>query len=116
MTTRRWTVAERHEFGRRMQESREALGLSKAEVAAGVQRSPTSIGTFEKGYAQPSEALCWRICRFLDIEVPVSAGFEPPAPWMSGAPSVAAIVCCEDEALGLEGEHSFDCPRARRTG
>lgn len=99
-----------------MQEAREALGLTKAELAAGVQRSPTAIGTFEKGYAQPAESLCWRICRFLDIEVPVSPGFAPPQPWVQGMPSVAAVVCCEGEALGIEGEHSFDCPRPRRTG
>lgn len=109
----RWTPEQRRTFGHRMQRAREALGLTLEDLAERQRASVNSLKRAERGWTQPQRTLTRGLCGLLEIEPP-----EPLPPESSdvlrradGLPSVSSVVCCEDEALGIEGEHSFDCPK-----
>lgn len=113
----KWTVAEREfyaAFGEQVRTARVQRGLSQSDLAAVLDYHRTSIGGIENGRQAPSAFQFITIMDVLDIEhPPMVPGKRITRPTSARLAEESAVACCEDEATGIEGEHSPDCPRPR---
>ncbi|MCM8746826.1 helix-turn-helix domain-containing protein [Thermomicrobium sp. CFH 73360] len=64
-------------FGKRLRRFREALGLSRKELAAFVHVSPDTIAVYENGWRGPSREVLQRLADALGVRTDALLGSEP---------------------------------------
>lgn len=87
-------------IGSRIEETRKARGLSRADLAAAVGVNFKSIGMYERGDRSPDLEMLAQICRALDVSADFIIGLED----LPIAPTISAIL--DPERLRLASQIS----------